>query len=633
VRSSKGRRPFPAMQQHPPSVLKALRLLGLGPQHPGDAVELGPLEAAWLSGYFAALARGRSPEETSPDASPSAQEPTLAKPAHKRVRVLYGTETGNAKALAHTLAERLRSLRLDAEVSDLANYKARSLEAEQAVVIVTSTHGDGTPPEPALRFFEQLSGATAPKSLSKLQFAVLGLGDSSYEHFCRAARTVDERLLELGASRLLPRLDCDVDFAEPAARWIEQLLATLAPAAEQQVAKYSPVAQVSDGVKGGFAVLGSVPAAAHTKQRPFEATVLENTRLTGRGSSKETRHVALSIASSGLTFAPGDALGVCAPNHPALVGELLAALHLTGDEQVALAGGSMPLAQALCEHLDVTVPAPRFLAAWAELSRSTTLRALVPDQAEAERRRFLRAHHVLDIVREFPAPQVDADALARSLRPLSPRLYSLASSLAACPDEAHLTVSVVRYQQKGRGCTGVASGHIAEHAQEGQTLRVYVQANDNFRLPKNPDAPVLMIGAGTGVAPYRAFLQERQAAGARGKTWLFFGERNFHSDFLYQTEWQSFLRDGTLHKLTPAFSRDQADKVYVQTRLREHGRDVFAWLEEGAHVYVCGDAQALAPAVHEALLAIVEERSSSREQALVYLSALRDQHRYQRDVY
>jgi sulfite reductase (NADPH) flavoprotein alpha-component len=293
----------------------------------------------------------------------------------------------------------------------------------------------------------------------------------------------------------------------------------------------------------------------------------------------------------------------------------------------------MPLARALLEQLDITIPSPRFLAAWATLTASSELASLASEGADVARRAFLRAHHLLDIVHKHPAKLGDAQKFVELLRPLAPRLYSLASSQAVLPSEAHLTVSLVRYTQHGRTCQGVASGHIADTASEGKTLKVYVQPNPGFRLPDNPDTPIVMIGAGTGVAPYRAFVQERAARPPSGPSWLFFGERNFRSDFLYQTEWQTWLKSGALTKLTPAFSRDQADKVYVQKRIREQGRELYDWLERGAHVYVCGDAEAMAPAVHEALIDIVLEQRSSRDQALEYLHNLREQKRYQRDVY
>jgi sulfite reductase (NADPH) flavoprotein alpha-component len=609
-----------------PSILRALRLLGFDGSDEAQGTELTPYESAWLSGYFAGLARARGTTAAAEEQAAHAQQRALGTPAPERICVLYGSETGNAAGLARGLAERLRSLDAAVEVADLAAYKPRSLERERTVVVITSTHGDGAPPEPARRFFEALEGPLAPKSLRELRFAVLGLGDSSYEHFCRAAKLLDERLAALGATRLLERVDCDLDFESPAAKWLDELLT--------RIDLRSGAASRLDPLQPGDVTARAASVApSYDRKRPFLATVLENQPLTGRGSSKETRHLALSLEGSGLEYLPGDALGICAPNDPALVDALIGTLGWSGSDPVVVDGHGIPLREALLARFDVCIASPRFLRAWAEASGAAPLLALVPEQADAERRNFLRAHHLLDIVERYPVRSLAAETFVQWLRPLTPRLYSIASSRAAAPDEVHLTIGVVRYAQNGRARTGVASGHVAERVREGEALSVYVHPNACFRLPADPATPILMIGAGTGVAPFRAFVQERATAGARGRSWLFFGERNFRTDFLYQTEWQAFLREQSLSKLTLAFSRDQASKVYVQDRLREHAREVHAWLEDGAHVYVCGDAQALAPAVHEALLTIIQEHAGSRERAVERLQALADAGRYQRDVY
>jgi sulfite reductase (NADPH) flavoprotein alpha-component len=540
--------------------------------------------------------------------------------------VLYGSETGNSSKLAKQLGQQLKAAGVASEVIDLANYKARALEREQTAVFITSTHGDGTPPEPARRFFEQLNGPTAPKSLAQLRFAVLGLGDSSYEYFCRAAQTIDERLAELGAQCIVPRVDCDVDFEEPASAWIQSLMPLITPRESAAAGTHIEV------IATPAPVVGTPASSLHDEHRPFAATVLENSRLTGRGSSKETRHLTLSIDPTVLPFEPGDSLGICASNDPAVAHKLARSAGLSGDELVTVGGERISLATALLERLDLALATPQFLKQWANASEARGLIELV-QRPESEQRKFLRRYHVLDVVRMFPAAKVDAEQLVRGMRRLTPRLYSIASSAAAISDEVHLTIAVVRYALHGRDCSGVASGHVADRTREGDTLPVYVQRNPKFRLPADPSAKILMIGAGTGVAPYRAFIQERAARGARGESWLFFGERNFRTDFLYQTDWQGWMRDRSLSRITLAFSRDQAQKVYVQQRLLEHAGEVYAWLQDGAHVYVCGDASALAPAVHDALLAIIERHSGSRESAVEYLHGLADARRYQRDVY
>ncbi|WP_119258098.1 assimilatory sulfite reductase (NADPH) flavoprotein subunit [Shinella zoogloeoides] len=575
------------------------------------ATALKPQQALWLSGYFAGLADAGRPEAA--HLVPAGLDPAPAAAA-RTLTILYGSETGNGKRLAARLAERAHAAGLAPVLTDMADYKPRRLKEEQDLLIVASTHGEGAPPTSAAGFFEFVEGRKAPR-LEGLRYAVLALGDSTYEFFCGAGRRIDDRLAALGAERLHERVDCDVDYDDPAAAWIETALAALAPARTAAV----PAAAAS----------ATPSAAAYDRQNPFPAIVIENLALTGRGSSKETRHVELSLEASGLVFAPGDALGVMPRNDPALVEGLLSALGLSGGEALTLKGEATTLGEALEGVLEITAATPRFLDQWAEVTGAAALKELAGDARSA----FLRENHVIDILRRYPAKGIDAAALAAGLRPLQPRLYSIASSATAVPDEVHLTVSTVRYGLNGEERHGVASGQFSRRAGPETVLPVYVQENPRFRLPEG-DAPIIMIGAGTGVAPYRAFLQEREAQGAKGRAWLFFGERNFDSDFLYQTEWQGFLKDGVLSRMNVAFSRDGAQKTYVQHRLLEEARELYAWLEEGAHLYVCGDGAKLAPDVHRALTAIVAEAGGRGKAAAEdYLAALRESRRYQIDVY
>lgn len=576
------------------------------------ATALKPQQALWLSGYFAGLADAGRPEAA--HLVPAGLEPAPAAAA-RTLTILYGSETGNGKRLAARLAERAHAAGLTPVLADMADYKPRRLKEEQDLLIVASTHGEGAPPTSAAGFFEFVEGRKAPR-LEGLRYAVLALGDSTYEFFCGAGRRIDDRLAALGGKRLHERVDCDVDYDDPAAAWIEAALAALAPARN---AAAMPAVATS----------ATPSATAYDRQNPFPAIVIENLALTGRGSSKETRHVELSLEGSGLAFAPGDALGVMPRNDPALVEGLLSALDLSGSEALTIKGAATTLGEALEGVLEITAATPRFLDQWAEVTGAAALKELAGDARSA----FLRENHVIDILRRYPAKGIDAAALAAGLRPLQPRLYSIASSATAVPDEVHLTVSTVRYGLNGEERFGVASGQFSRRAAPETVLPVYVQENLRFRLPEG-DAPIIMIGAGTGVAPYRAFLQEREAQGAKGRTWLFFGERNFDSDFLYQTEWQGFLKDGVLTRMNVAFSRDGAQKTYVQHRLLEEARELYAWLEEGAHLYVCGDGAKLAPDVHRALTAIVAEAGGRGKAAAEdYLAALRESRRYQIDVY
>jgi sulfite reductase (NADPH) flavoprotein alpha-component len=504
----------------------------------------------------------------------------------------------------------------------MADYKPRKLKDEQDILIVTSTHGEGDAPLSALGFFEFVEGRRAPR-LDGVRYAVLALGDSTYEHYCGAGKRLDKRLAELGAERLAERVDCDVDYEERAAAWTKAALDRIAPKVAQ--------ARVPAAVAGNAAPSAAAPV--FDKKNPFPATVIDNFVLTGRSSSKETRHIELSLDGSGLAFEPGDALGMMPRNDPALAEALLCALALDEKAPVTIKERPSTLGEALVDTFEITAATPRFLDHWAGLSEAGELEALRGEANAEARGAFLRGNHVIDIVRRFPVKGIDAQTFVAGLRPLQPRLYSIASSLSNTPDEAHLTVSTVRYNLNGERREGVASGHFASRAEPDTVVPVYVQANSHFHLPDD-DRPIIMIGAGTGVAPYRAFLQEREARGASGKSWLFFGERNFDSDFLYQTEWQDMLKEKVLTRMSVAFSRDAAEKVYVQHRLLEQASEVYAWLEEGAHLYVCGDGARLAPDVHAALISIVEnEGALSRTAASEYIAALKGDHRYQIDVY
>ena len=565
----------------------------------------------WLSGYFAGLG-DRSSHSTAPGPLPS--------PSVRTITVLYGSETGNASELARALEMAAKAKGLVCNLADMADYKVRQLAQEEDVLIVVSTYGEGDPPQPATGFFEFIESRKAPK-LEDKRFAVLALGDSTYEFYCEAGKRLDRRFEELGAERLTPRVDCDIDYEDAAEAWtqaiVEQLGADAAPS------------MIS------FAVAPSEapPAVIHDKRNPFPAPVIDNIAIVGRGSTKETRHIEFSLEGSGLAYEPGDALGIAATNDPAIVTTLIDALSLKADAEFEHKGKTLRLDDALTHHFEITTATPRFLDYWAMLSEADALKQLQQDDRSGDRSVFLHTHHILDIVRRFPLTDIMPQGFVSALRPLQPRLYSLASSLAAAPDEAHLTVAPVRYDLHGEQRCGVASGLLADRAQPDTMLPVYVQSNPHFRLPAD-DAPIIMIGAGTGVAPYRAFMQEREVRGAGGKSWLFFGERNFRTDFLYQTEWQTWLKDGTLGRMDVAFSRDSNEKIYVQHRMKEQSRDIFAWLEAGAHIYVCGDAADLAPDVHNTLIDIVTtEARTGREAATDYVRSLQSDHRYQRDVY
>lgn len=605
------------------------------------ATSLDARQLMWASGFLAGAELLRSGADGTPatglsQESLATQTVPETRIAVRRLTLLYASETGNSAALARELAKQAAAQGIPATAYDVADYKVRNLPSEQDIIIIASTYGEGDPPQPAVGFFEFLESRKAPK-LPDVRFAVLGLGDSTYEHFCEAGKRLDRRLEELGASRLQPRIDCDIDYEDPAQEWATKLLADLAAEASAAKSAHGNTLSANPATVLAPGAVAADAQPAHDKRNPFQATVLDNLVLTGRGSSKETRHVELSLEGSGLTYEPGDALGIVPNNDPAVVEDVLQELGLSAEATVQVSGADKPLGDLLHHRYEITTITPRFLEQWGKLAEAPALLKLSqPDQAEA-RADFARHHHIVDVLRQYPVKGLEAPSIISALRPLQPRLYSLASSPLASPDEAHLTVSVVRYDLHGRPRGGVTSTLLADRADLDSTLPVYIQANPHFRLPAD-DVPIIMIGAGTGVAPYRAFMQAREARGAAGRSWLFFGERNFRSDFLYQTEWQGLLKDGALTRMDVAFSRDAhhtaQGKRYIQHRLQEQARDVYAWLEEGAHIYVCGDANRLAPDVHRTLAAVVSaEGGLAPDAAEDYLRRLQSENRYQRDVY
>ena len=571
----------------------------------------------WLSGYFAGLAARQLPVASAQGGPSVAPQAT----PQATLTIVYGTQTGNSRLLAERLKQRAEAEGLTVRSVRAGEYQTRELKNERLLYVVISTQGDGDPPDDARGFCEFILSKRAPQ-LGQLRFAVLALGDSSYPKYCEVGRVLDERFAALGATRLFARADCDVDFEPVAGKWLGEALeharTELKP--RSSLATVTPLRTVS-------------VAPTFSRDNPYPSLVLGNQRITGRGALKDVRHLELSLEGSGLTYLPGDALGVWPRNPPELVSELLSELKLDGATEVSRDGRTLPLAQWLSKELEITRLSRPFLASHAERAGNAELqRLLKPEGAEALRA-LLASHQVIDLLRAHPA-KWSAEELAGALRRLTPRLYSIASSQQRVGEEVHLTVAVVDYEAFGTRHLGAASQYLATRGASEDTVDVFIEPNERFRLPADPARDILMIGPGTGVAPFRAFVQERAETGASGRNWLFFGEQHFRTQFLYQLEWQEAVKKGTLHRLDVAFSRDQGQKVYVQHRLREKGRDVFAWLEGGASLYVCGEAQRMAPDVHEALIDIVATHGGrSREDARAYLESLREQQRYLRDVY
>lgn len=581
-------------------------------------------QKAWLSGYLAAVqtADAAAALETLPAEAPAASP---AQPVFKEVTILFGSQTGNAQGLAENAAKTLTERGFQVTVSSMSDFKPNQLKKLKNLLIVVSTHGEGDPPDNALSFHEFLHGRRAPK-LDDLRYSVLALGDTSYEFFCQTGKEFDQRLGELGGTRLHPRVDCDLDYVEPAAAWLDGVISSLNEGQEQG-ASAAPAQTAAPQAAGGVTV--------YSRKNPFRAEVLENLNLNGRGSNKETRHLELSLEGSGLTYEPGDALGIFPENDPELVDMLLKELKWDPNAAVAVdQGENLSLKEALTSYYEITVLTKKFIQQAAEIIENEKLRELAAPENADQLKAYIAGRDLIDFVRDFGPIAAAPQEFVSILRKIPPRLYSIASSFAANPDEVHLTIGAVRYNAHGRDRKGVCSVLCAERLQPGDTLPVFIQPNKNFKLPENPETPIIMVGPGTGVAPFRSFMQEREETGASGKSWMFFGDQHFVTDFLYQTEWQKWLSEGVLTKMDVAFSRDTEEKVYVQHRMLEHSKELFEWLEEGAAFYVCGDKNNMAKDVQNALLEIIEkEGGKSREEAEAYLAEMKKQKRYQRDVY
>ncbi|WP_174509764.1 NADPH-dependent assimilatory sulfite reductase flavoprotein subunit [Klebsiella oxytoca] len=570
-----------------------------------------PTQLAWVSGYFWGVLNQQSGAAVAVPAQ-AAEAPSIT--------LISASQTGNARRVAEALRDDLQAVQLNVKLVNAGDYKFKQIASEKLLVIVTSTQGEGESPEEAVALHKFLFSKKAP-ALTGTAFAVFGLGDTSYEFFCQSGKDFDSRLAELGGERLLDRVDADVEYQPAAAEWrarVAEVLKARAPVA-------APVQAVASGA------VNDIHSSPYTKEAPLTATLAVNQKITGRDSEKDVRHIEIDLADSGLRYQPGDALGVWYQNDPALVKELVELLWLKGDEPVTVDGKTLPLAEALEWHFELTVNTGNIVENYATLTRSESLLPLVGDKAQLQH--YAATTPIVDMVRFSPA-QLDAEALIALLRPLTPRLYSIASSQAEVETEVHVTVGVVRFDIEGRTRAGGASSFLADRLEEDGEVRVFIEHNDNFRLPANPQTPVIMIGPGTGIAPFRAFMQQRAAEGADGKNWLFFGNPHFTEDFLYQVEWQSYVKEGVLSRIDLAWSRDQQQKVYVQDKLREQGAELWRWINDGAHIYVCGDANRMAKDVEQTLLEVIAEFGAmDAEAADEFLSELRVERRYQRDVY
>lgn len=575
--------------------------------------ELTSVQLAWVSGYFWGL--------TSESNQVISVSPTQASPTPSSVRpitILSASQTGNARRLATQLRDDLTPVGLPVILVNAGDYKFKQIDREKQLIVVVSTQGEGDAPEEAIALYKFLFSKKAP-ALNETQFAVFGLGDISYENFCQTGKDFDSRLAELGATRLVERVDADVDYQLLAEQWRKKVVEQL----KSQVKASTPiVAETTTRTR---------QQSQYGKEQPLIAALSVNQKITSRSSDKDVRHIEIDLGDSELSYQPGDSLGVWFQNDPQLISLLLSELGLTGDEQIEVQGKIEPLCDALKYHYELTQNTTSIVESYATLSGDIRLAELTKDKSRLQV--YAQNTPVVDMVRQTPC-NLDAQTLISLLRPITPRLYSIASSQEDVGSEAHITVGVVRYEVDGQPRTGGASGFLADRLEEDGEIAVFVEHNDNFRLPDNTETPIIMIGPGTGIAPFRAFLQHREATESSGKNWLVFGNPHFTSDFLYQVEWQRYVKSGLLNRIDLAWSRDQEQKVYVQDKLRENGSELWQWIQDGAHLYVCGDANRMAKDVEQALLDVVSTHGSmDLEQADEFLSELRLEKRYQRDVY
>lgn len=564
-------------------------------------------QRSWLAGFLAGVAsRSLFADQ---DAGAGTELTTL--------NIAYGTQTGNAESVAEELAAAAKSSGFAPKVLELDDIDMEMLAGMDNLLVIISTYGEGEMPDNAGLFWQALSANTAPR-LEKMHFSVLGLGDTGYDEFCQAGKLMDMRLEQLGAKRVFARQDCDVDFEEMAEEWSTGVL------------------EIMPRTGGGDASHASAaPAPKKSKwnrKNPYQSTILENRLLSGEGSAKEIRHFSFELGDSELTYEAGDAMGVIPINDPDLVNLMIERLGAKGED--AIKGQDLPLGELLSTSFEISTPSKEFIAEVERRANHAELTHVMNNGDKEALEAFLWGKDTLDLLNLNDKLLFNAEELVSYLKPLQHRAYSISSSPKAHPGEVHLTIAAVRWTNENRPHKGVCSTFLADRVQEGDQASIFMSPNKSFRPPEDNDAPMIMVGPGTGIAPFRAFLEERRERGAKGKNWLFFGDQHLAHDFIYQDEISKMSEDGLLRRLDLAFSRDQKEKIYVQTRMLENGKALYSWLEEGGYFYVCGDATRMAKDVDRALIQVVETHGNmSFDAAQNYVDGLKREKRYLRDVY
>lgn len=592
----------------------------------------------WIHGYVSGLIKSKEavgviaiPEALSNGHSKVKTEPGLESPAinnvaveKQTVTILFGTQSGNSKKIAAKLKEIAESKGLKIKLTDMVDYNVRDLKNEKLLLIIVSTHGEGEPPLAAEELHEFIHSKKAP-DLKGVKFSVLALGDKGYVHFCKTGADFDSQLEKLGAERIHNRIDCDVSYQKDADKWIDGVVAELDKLNQQQKASQPAASEVkqqtsSESVTESF-----------TREKPGDLIVTEVINLNGRGSGKQTIHIELQDETGTLKYTPGDSLGIYFENDAELVKQILTKTGYKGDEKVKFESQEITLLHFLTYYAELTALNKDVLEKYAKLclySRLTDIAAspqLLSD--------YIFGRDILDLITEFPS-RISASEFVSFIRPMQPRLYSISSSYDYAPSEVHLTIASLQYEFNQRRKKGACSGYVAGNVEVGQHLKAFVSVNDGFRLPDDSNADIIMVGPGTGVAPFRSFMQQREVNGDSGKNWLFFGDRQFTTDFIYQLEWQQWHKSKLLNKIDLAFSRDQAEKVYVQHKIKQNAKEFYQWLQNGAHIFVCGDKNNMAKDVHHAIIDVVEEQGKlTRDEAVEFVKSLRKQRRYHEDVY
>lgn len=572
--------------------------------------KLEPEQVLWLSGYLEGRFAGIKQNGSDGKASWEEQPVSTTK-----LTILYGTDTGRSKALAETLSEKATAQNIAAHVVSMYDYNPRTLKDDENLAVIVSTHGEGEPPDMAEDFYNYITGKRASK-LENLKFSVLALGDKSYRFFCKTGVDIDSAFTRLGAKNIFPLVKCDVDFEEDAEAWMNSFLGNLTPASVLKKTNGSPVPETAE--------------TKYSKKNPFMATILEKVKITGRDSDKEVYHLELSLENSGLTYEPGDSAGIFTKNPDTLVQQIIEKTGIKPENKVSIKNKEISFEEALKHHLEITLLSFDTLKKYYEKTNNEELGKLINNNKLLDE--YFYGNDLLDLLEDFPYEWNSAE-LAEILRPLPPRLYSISSSQETVGEEVHITVSVVRYERKNRKRAGACSSYLADNLEIDDQIPVYIEKNPAFKLPAN-GSNIIMVGAGTGIAPYRAFMQQRENMDIKGKSWLFFGERRSYPDFLYQIEWQKLLKSKDLEKMDVAFSRDQKEKIYVQHKLKENQKEVYQWIKNGAYFYLCGDMRKMAKDVNKTLLEIIQsEGGVTKEQSEKYIKELKREKRFQSDIY